>query len=865
MADSAFNYEIEPFITPIRGLYKEYITSVEDLHAKSPQLFENNVVNTASVCDGQLIYELYGNGEEGEIMKEQVQTWICDNWQDVTRAVGTTLRVKEISFGGWFRSSEENKSPDELIVYCLSKMTQKHTVILNKSFAWNTLRNYMSYNDLEIVQRSSVVLIYVGQSKYAVLKPSWTVKTPEVPVFLKTPSKSRKRKAPVKTTCRSSGKHTKTKTSTPVVPTSGTQPVRHTRSLSEKRLNQYGIGGGEVTSARITRKKHVDYLKLNDGLREPDDESISPKPKKKRSYLPSCSGPSSTRQCAQTTVTSPPSRILPCIPAKKTKHHSGAGQTLTNQPTTSGIQNGSGNGSTVLPVTELSTDPVSGVQPIDIENAKTSAASQTPPSASFSGVQSTVYGIQHNATTSANAPTGVQTSLFDPVSGVHAASSVTEHAEICAPSASIPDVTINDEKLPDLVRTGHTEEDNYSLVLDTVPPVGDHSPDNIFDGGTTEEEFDAVDALLSLSTVRDNATESSLDDNASLMPIGGNSIYQDVNPVAVHLDQVSVDGAIAKIVLEESITELVDNVETEKEPLTNDEPDVGQFDTTEQVEAEQPESNNAPVSGVQNNAETEKEPHTNEEPDVGYADATEQAEAEQPESNNAPVSGVQNTLSGVQTAPSGVQNDNITRKNDEPPAEDKEGSGSVTQSKGYVKVTTYGIRRNTNSDNRSYCCSVCGIRKRSAHNLNVHHRKRHSAQMCGVCGKCFDLASSLNHHMYSHNERRFFCEKCSFHCHFKSELTKHNINHHSQPSHQCMKRNCGRWFKRKADLVLHVESHKKDVLECDACDFTTTLKKYLKEHKKSHENTLPYSCNICGKRFLWRSGVRAHKIKEHSA
>ena len=178
-------------------------------------------------------------------------------------------------------------------------------------------------------------------------------------------------------------------------------------------------------------------------------------------------------------------------------------------------------------------------------------------------------------------------------------------------------------------------------------------------------------------------------------------------------------------------------------------------------------------------------------------------------------------------------------------------------------MTTHGIRKKSNSDGHSYRCSVCSVRKRSAHSLNVHYRKQHSAQMCGVCGKLFDLASSLNHHMYTHNTPRFFCEKCPFHSHFESELKKHNISHHTQPSHQCMKRNCGRWFKRKADLVLHVETHKKDLLECDSCDFTTTLQKYLKEHKKSHEDSLPYQCNICGKRFLWRSGVRAHKIKEH--
>ena len=857
MADSVFNYEIERFITPIRGLYKEYIISIEDLREKNPELFENNIVDTASVRDGHLIYQLYGNGEEGEIVKEQVQTWICDNRQDVTRAVGITLRAKETSFSSWFRSSEDNRSPDELIVYCLSKMSQKHTAILNKSFAWSTLSNYIKYSDVEIVQRSSVVLIYVGLSKYAVLKPSWTVKTPETPMSTTNSSKTRKRKAVAKTTCRSGSKRTKKETVTPAAPNvdNGTQPVRRARTLAEKRSNQYGIKGGELASTRTTRKRHVDYLKLNDGFGELDDEPISPKPKKKWNYLPSRSGPSSTRQRAQTTVTSPPSRILPCIPAKKTIQQSkrvlnsdGAESSLPAESTPSGVQISLTNSSTATPTRDASTDPVSGVQstvPVpgvqstSIANTNTIAGVQLLSSASVSGVQSSVSGVQHNPITSVNSPARIQPPLSDPVSGVHAAAtSVTIHAEVHASSSGVQpvsnginsaeitpnldDVPANDDKLPELVRTSQTETDSYSLVLDTVPPVGDLPPDNIFDGGTTEEELDAVDALLSLSNVRDNAVETPLDDNASLMPIGGNSIYQDVNLVTVHLDQVSVDGAIAKIVSEESVSEAVDNVETEKEPLLGDSAVAGQDVTVECEDVERSESNIASVSGIQN------------------------------------------MLSGVQTSSSGVQDDDNNHKDDEPPAEDNKESSGVTKTKGYVKVTTHGIRKNTNSDNRSYHCSVCGIRKRSAHNLNVHHRKRHSAQMCGVCGKFFDLASSLSHHMYTHDERRFFCEKCSFHCHFKSELKKHNISHHSQPSHQCMKRNCGRWFKRKVDLVLHVETHKKEVLECDVCDFTTTLQKYLKEHKKSHENTLPYSCDICGKRFLWRSGVRAHKIKEHS-
>ena len=74
MASSVFDPEIERFITPIRGLYKEYITTVDELTTKNPEILKNKVVDTASVRDGYFIYELFSDGEEGEIVKEQVQT-----------------------------------------------------------------------------------------------------------------------------------------------------------------------------------------------------------------------------------------------------------------------------------------------------------------------------------------------------------------------------------------------------------------------------------------------------------------------------------------------------------------------------------------------------------------------------------------------------------------------------------------------------------------------------------------------------------------------------------------------------------------------------------------------------------------------
>ena len=520
------------------------------------------------------------------------------------------------------------------------------------------------------------------------------------------------------------------------------------RTLAERRLNQYGIGYNVSSeNSRVTHKWQVDYLKLNDGLDVTPYEPSSPKSKKnKKNYVPSRSGPTTSRQRAQKAKTSSPVQEPECAPkATNLSDQRVTGITaVTSTTTLSGVQTLQ----TTLPSDELTgVHPSTNVTPVNIDTVP--------------GVQSTLAGVQ------------------SPPDGSH--------------------LLATDDKLPDLVRTKKDNTDKYLVVLDSVPPVGEKPPDHIFDGATTEEEFDAVDALLSLSTPRDITTDNVLDENSSLMPVGGPTPYEDINPVLIHLDQVTVDGAIAEIVEQEDI-----------------------LDSTQLSIA-----NNSEISGVQ--ADNSKTQDKNTKENIREDD----------------VSGVQPSLSGGQTTlemhGKSAGNSKMALDCDSEP----------TKSKGVIKVTTYGIKKKSNSDGRSYRCSIYGVRKHSAGNLNAHHRRRHEAQMCGICGKVFELASTLMHHMYTHDERRFFYEKCSYHCHFESELKKHNVTHHSQPSHQCMRKNCGQWFKRKADLVLHVETHRRALISCEKCDYKMTVQKYLKEHMKSHENKLPYPCTICNKRFLW--------------
>ena len=221
------------------------------------------------------------------------------------------------------------------------------------------------------------------------------------------------------------------------------------RTLAERRLNQYGIGINDSSEySRVTSKRQVDYLKLNDGLDVTPYEPSSPKSKKKeKNYVPSPSGPTTSRQRAQKPKTSSPVQEPKCALKAITEITAVTSTTMLAGAET--LQ-------TTLPSDESSgIHPSTNVIPINIDTVP--------------GLQNTLAGVQ------------------SPPDGSHLLST--------------------DDKLPDLVRTKKDNKDEYSAVLDSLPPVGEKTPDHILDGATTEEEFDAVDALLSLSTPRDITTD----------------------------------------------------------------------------------------------------------------------------------------------------------------------------------------------------------------------------------------------------------------------------------------------------------------------------------------------------------------------
>ena len=83
------------------------------------------------------------------------------------------------------------------------------------------------------------------------------------------------------------------------------------------------------------------------------------------------------------------------------------------------------------------------------------------------------------------------------------------------------------------------------LVVNREAPNPEPDTSKIADLVSTEEEMDAIDALLSLGDVREDTLDE--DNNAQLMPVGAPTNIVDAAHVPVRLDQLNVDTAIAGI------------------------------------------------------------------------------------------------------------------------------------------------------------------------------------------------------------------------------------------------------------------------------------------------------------------------------
>ena len=133
--------------------------------------------------------------------------------------------------------------------------------------------------------------------------------------------------------------------------------------------------------------------------------------------------------------------------------------------------------------------------------------------------------------------------------------------------------------------------------------------------------------------------------------------------------------------------------------------------------------------------------------------------------------------------------------------------------------------QNTSSFKEPKCpkCSKVFSKKRSmlAHLLEVHKEEK---SMCDICCKTFNNMKYLQ-------------------VHFR---TMHKTTVSSYPCEQC-----GKTFKSNERKNYHLrEVHEGEKSMCDICCKTFNNRRYLQVHvKTTHNTTMSYPCEQCGKRF----------------
>ena len=285
----------EQFVTPICGLYPEHAISIEDFKDRNTGLMKNHWIDTTHGNKGEKIYELFDPDTDGEIVKESMQEWLCDNRHQITECIGIALRNHELSYAEWFRNIDTKSGPDELALYSLSRKYGIHTSVYNKSYVWTTLMNHLSRTDEEIFRLSGINLVYLGPTVYGIIRDI-RAPQPDLIVIKPRPSVNSSKRAG-KTTCRDSSRGRSRNYSNKA--RHNTEQQRGTRSdrpqtLSESRCANYGISTMNITTRKVRiSRQPIDYVSLNDGYDE-EEEPQAKKKWRKESYRPR-SAPSASR------------------------------------------------------------------------------------------------------------------------------------------------------------------------------------------------------------------------------------------------------------------------------------------------------------------------------------------------------------------------------------------------------------------------------------------------------------------------------------------------------------------------------------------------------------------------------------------
>ena len=111
------------------------------------------------------MFEIFGDfsDESASSVRENLMGWIYDNYRSVEQWTHVMLSHKDITLTGWIENMRKDTTPgDDMSLYLLARMYNKHVYVHNKMFYWCTaIHRITSEMDLDLIKDCDVELVFV--------------------------------------------------------------------------------------------------------------------------------------------------------------------------------------------------------------------------------------------------------------------------------------------------------------------------------------------------------------------------------------------------------------------------------------------------------------------------------------------------------------------------------------------------------------------------------------------------------------------------------------------------------------------------------------------------------------------------------
>ena len=139
---------------------------------------------------------------------------------------------------------------------------------------------------------------------------------------------------------------------------------------------------------------------------------------------------------------------------------------------------------------------------------------------------------------------------------------------------------------------------------------------------------------------------------------------------------------------------------------------------------------------------------------------------------------------------------------------------------------------------------------------------------CHFCGNMSRSNKSNTHHVLELHaddleDAIFQCEVCHLKFLKKEHLRSHELTHSDTMKYVCDI--CGKRFRFVQGVRTHMQimHTKKDILQCEVCDFSTNRKSVMESHELRHKDYKAFHCDLCENSYHTRLAFARHRELKH--